>query len=139
MRQSKPGSVYKATHTLWYPIILCLFIIQLAACSPPLTVGILAGLTGSQSELGVAGRNGAMFRFEEENAHRGMNRFVPMVENDQNEPQRVPKLVQSLRRAGVAVVVGPFTSTIALAVTKEKEELLFFFSNRQCQAPGWPG
>jgi branched-chain amino acid transport system substrate-binding protein len=125
MRQSKTGSACTVVHILWCFLLPFLFVIQLAACSPPLTVGIIAGLTGSQSELGVAGRNGAMFRFEEENSSRGMNRFLLTIEDDQNDPRRVPDLVQRLRRAGVTVAIGPFTSTIALAVTKEGEDLLF--------------
>ncbi len=106
-------------------IIYFILIIQLSSCSPTLKVGIIAGLTGSQSELGVAGRNGAMFRFEEENTRRGRNRFMLTVEDDQNDQYRIPGLVQNLRRAGVAVAIGPFTSTIALAATKEAEDLLF--------------
>jgi branched-chain amino acid transport system substrate-binding protein len=125
MRQPKPGSVCKVVHALCYSILPVLMTILLVACSPPLKVGIIAGLTGSQSELGVAGRNGAMFRFEEENARRGMNRFLLTIEDDQNDPGRVPDLVERLRRAGVMVAIGPFTSTMALAVTKEGDDLLF--------------
>jgi branched-chain amino acid transport system substrate-binding protein len=66
-----------------------------------------------------------MFRFEEENARRGLNRFMLTIEDDQNDPLRIPGLVQKLRRNGVVVAIGPFTSTIALAVTKEGEDLLF--------------
>jgi branched-chain amino acid transport system substrate-binding protein len=98
---------------------------HMTACSPSLNVGIIAGLTGAQSELGVAGRNGAMFRFEEENARRGMNRFALVIEDDQNDPERVPGIVTRFREAGVTVVIGPFTSTVALAVTKEDPFLLF--------------
>lgn len=130
MRGSNPGRPVYTTDVPLYLVIPSLFILlllifQLAACSPPLKVGIIAGLTGSQSELGVAGRNGAMFRFEEENARRGMNRFRLTVEDDQNDTQRIPGIVEKFRKEGVTVAIGPFTSTIAFAVLDEAEELLF--------------
>ena len=106
-------------------LLLLVLLLQLIGCSPSLNVGVIAGLTGTQSELGVAGRNGALFRFEEENARRGMNRFVLSMEDDQNNPERVPEIAERFRKAGVSVVIGPFTSTIALAVTTEEPDLLF--------------
>jgi branched-chain amino acid transport system substrate-binding protein len=102
-----------------------LFVCLLAACSQPIRVGILAGLTGPQSELGVAGRNGAIFRFEEENTRRGMNRFYVSIKDDQNDTQRLPGIVDGFRKSGITVVLGPFTSTIALALVETDNDLLF--------------
>jgi len=129
MRWSNPAGPSRPADAFWRSGIVLLLLLYLTlhttACSQSLKVGIIAGLTGAQSELGVAGRNGAMFRFEEENARRGMNRFVLVMEDDQNDPERVPGIVTRFRDAGVSVVIGPFTSTIALAVTKEEPSLLF--------------
>lgn len=125
MKGSMSGCESKCTRTTLKILLLPVLLLQLIGCSPSLNVGIIAGLTGTPSELGVAGRNGALFRFEEENARRGMNRFVISMEDDQNNPERVPEITERFRKAGVSVVIGPFTSTIALAVTTEEPDLLF--------------
>lgn len=103
----------------------CILGVLLAACSSSHTVGIIAGMTGPPAELGIAGRNGIIFRFEEENSRRGMNRFVLTIEDDQNNPARVPGIIDRFQKAGVSVVIGPFTSTIALSVIDQQPTILF--------------
>jgi branched-chain amino acid transport system substrate-binding protein len=125
MRWSNQAGPSRTATAYWRSGVVLLLALLMTACSPSLNVGIIAGLTGAHSELGVAGRNGALFRFEEENARRGMNRFVLTMEDDQNDPERVPVIIDRFHKAGIPVVIGPFTSTIALAVTKEDPELLF--------------
>lgn len=85
-------------------------------------VGVVAGLSGIQSELGVAGRNGAILRVEEANAEGGRFRVVAM--DDRNDPAAVPGILAELEAQGVAAVIGPFTSSLTAAALEKPGKLL---------------
>jgi branched-chain amino acid transport system substrate-binding protein len=91
----------------------------LGACSkPPLKVGFVGGLTGRTSDLGVAGRDGALLALEQANAAGGVaGRQVELVTaDDQQNPTAAAAAFQSLRDAGVAAIVGPMTSAMAMVM-----------------------
>lgn len=101
----------------------CFAAIAFAACGRGETlVGVVAGLSGIQSELGVAGRNGAILRVEEANAAGGRFRIVAM--DDRNDPATVPGILAELEAQGVAAVIGPFTSSLTAAALEKPGKLL---------------
>ena len=91
----------------------------LGACTkPPLKIGFVAGLTGRTSDLGVAGRDGALLALEQANAAGGVGgRQVELLTaDDQQNPVAAAAAFQRLREAGVEAIVGPMTSAMAMAM-----------------------
>jgi branched-chain amino acid transport system substrate-binding protein len=89
----------------------------LGGCShaPPLHLGFIGTLPQRTSDLGVAGRNGAMLAIEQRNQAGGV-RGQPVqltVEDDGKDPVRASEAFSRLRAAGVQAVIGPFTSDMA--------------------------
>ncbi|MRR35699.1 amino acid ABC transporter substrate-binding protein, partial [bacterium] len=82
-----------------------------------LKIGYLGTLSGRHSDLGVAGRDGAVFAVEEINRSGGINgRPVELVvRDDQGEAEAAHKAVRELIDAKVAAIVGPMTSSMAMA------------------------
>ncbi|MBI4857381.1 MAG: ABC transporter substrate-binding protein [Acetobacterium woodii] len=99
---------------LFFPIIITL---ALTACmsQKPLTIGFVASLTGSTSELGVNGRNGLMMAVEEVNAGGGINgkSVEVVVKDDKNDPETGLTVDQELYEAGVSFIIGHMTSNMA--------------------------
>jgi len=85
----------------------------LAACtaSDAVRIGFIGDLG---SELGVGGRNGAELAVSTLNA-KGGARYELLVENDRNDPKVAQSSVASLAARNTAFVVGPMTSTMAVA------------------------
>lgn len=103
---------------------LCLAAAAFVSCGRSETlVGVVAGLSGLQSELGVAGRNGAIMRVEEANAAGGRFRVIAM--DDKNDPASVPGILAELEAKGVTAVIGPFTSSLTAAALEDPGKLLF--------------
>lgn len=108
------------------------FILILASCQPrTVTIGLVSGLTGPNSELGVAGRNGALMAVEDFNKDsqtRGF-RFALKVWDDQSDPASVKTGLEYFHAEGIRLVVGPFISAIAdEAVLTAREKDLFLLS-----------
>jgi branched-chain amino acid transport system substrate-binding protein len=107
---------------------LCLLV---AACAPPppIKLGFLGGLSGKFSDLGIATRNGALLSIEIANAAGGIDgRKLSLVEMDDKQDSQAALLAMAeLERQGVVAVIGPSTSSMAVAVTpfaNEKQLLL---------------
>lgn len=91
----------------------------LAGCQKPaIKVGFVGGLTGRTADLGVAARDGALLALEQANASGGVGgRLLELVTaDDQQDPAAAGTAFHRLREAGVAVVVGPVTSAMAMAM-----------------------
>jgi branched-chain amino acid transport system substrate-binding protein len=91
----------------------------LAACAKqPLKIGFVGGLTGRTADLGVAGRDGALLALEQANAAGGVGgRQVELLTaDDQQNPATAAAAFQRLRDAGVAAMVGPMTSAMAMVM-----------------------
>lgn len=99
-------------------VIAAACLVSASCARPPLRIGYLGPLTGRLSDLGVSGRNGAVSAVEERNGRGGIRgRKVELVsEDDIQDPVAAADAFDRLRKAGVAAVVGPMTSDIALAV-----------------------
>ena len=107
--------------------------LSLGACGPKpdIRIGFLGGLSGKFSDLGTSTRNGALLAVEQVNAAGGIDgRKLVMVEQDdkQNNEQAVIAMAE-LKKQGVVAIVGPSTSSIAMAVSgKANEEKLLLIA-----------
>jgi branched-chain amino acid transport system substrate-binding protein len=77
----------------------------------------LGGITGHASDLGTAGRDGALLAVEQINQQGGIHGAVIKLHefDDQQRPASVPKLFDEVKKSGVVAVVGPMTSSVAAA------------------------
>ncbi len=103
-------------------VLVCLGVLGcLSACSPkpPIAIGFLGGLSGKFSDLGIATRNGALLAVEHANAAGGVagRQLVLLEYDDKQSPEAALAAMESLKAQGVVAVVGPSTSSIAVAVT----------------------
>lgn len=100
-----------------HALLATVFALPLAACqrAPQLVkVGFVGGLSGSVAELGVQGRNGALLAVETLNQRDGP-RYELLVQDDQQDAQRIVAAIDALARDGVAFAIGPMTSAMAVA------------------------
>ncbi len=111
---------------------LCGFLplVLIIGCSGPSTLplGLVAGLSGQASELGVSGRNGALLALEEFNSARqhGQPEFELLDWDDQATPETLKQGLQSLYRRGVRIVIGPYISAMGEEAVKTARELDMF-------------
>jgi len=92
--------------------------LPLAGCDKaPLAVGFVGGLTGHAADLGIGGRDGALLAVEQVNQQGGLGgAAVTMHEfDDQHQPATLAALIATVKQSGVVAVVGPMTSSVALA------------------------
>ena len=92
----------------------------LGACSPsePVKIGYLGGMSGRGADLGTAGRDGVLLAVEEVNAAGGINgRKVELTMIDDGQKSETAlQAVETFKKSGVDVIVGPMTSSIAEAI-----------------------
>jgi branched-chain amino acid transport system substrate-binding protein len=89
----------------------------------PVKIGVLHPVTGAVAYSGQQGRAGAVLAFEEINAAGGIKSLrgatiEPVLADAQSRPEVGAAEVDKLAEAGVAAIVGPFASGIALATTQ---------------------
>lgn len=93
----------------------------LSACGPkpPIPMGFLGGLSGKFSDLGIATRNGTLLAVEQVNASGGIGgRKISLLELDDKQSTEAALLaMEEFKKQGVVAVIGPSTSSIAVAVT----------------------
>lgn len=89
----------------------------LTGCIPqkPLTIGFVASLTGSTSELGVNGRNGLMMAVEAINTSGGVNgkSVEVVVKDDKNDPETGLTIDQEFYEDDISFIIGHMTSNMA--------------------------
>ena len=95
----------------------------LRAQVPSVKIGVLHPVTGALAYSGQQGRAGAVLAFEEINAAGGIKslrgaKIEPVLADAQSRPEVGAAEVDKLAEAGVAAIVGPFASGIALATTQ---------------------
>jgi len=100
-------------------VVCCLFSL-LFACLPkePVRIGFVGGMSGRVADLGVSGRNGAMLAIEQRNAAGGiLGQPVELVVRDDGQnPEIAKKVVTELLNSNIELIIGPMTSSIAMAV-----------------------
>ncbi len=105
-----------AIGTFGFPAIL-------GAQAPAIKVGILHPVTGPLSYSGTQSRVGAQMAIEEINAAGGIKsmggaKIEALLADAQSRPDIGAAEVEKLNEAGVAAIVGPYASGIALATTQ---------------------
>jgi len=101
------------------PVLLALPTLTGCADRGP-RLALLAGLTGPASDLGVAGRDGAVLAIEDAAARTG----ATLLEfDDGQQPEQIAALAQRIANSDVTAVIGPMTSSIARVWIPEAERL----------------
>jgi len=104
-------------------VAVAVVVLVLGACSPPepLKVGMIAGLSGRVTDVGVAGRDGVLLAVEEANARGGIDgrKITLHVRDDKQDKKQCRSAISQLIAQGVAGVIGPMTSTMAVIVVPE--------------------
>ncbi|MDF1553127.1 MAG: ABC transporter substrate-binding protein [Deferrisomatales bacterium] len=94
-------------------------LVTLCACTDktPVQIGFVGGLSGRVADLGISGRDGVLLAVEQRNAQGGIHgRPVRLlVRDDRQDPETARVAVQELIDSGVAAIVGPMTSSMAMA------------------------
>lgn len=95
-------------------------VLALAGCGErkPLRVGFIGGLSGRVADLGIGGRNGTQLGVDDLNTGGGLDgRPVELLTRDDEQDTAVARRrLTELFDAGVAFVVGPMTSSMAVAL-----------------------
>jgi branched-chain amino acid transport system substrate-binding protein len=90
-----------------------------AGCSPPpaLRVGFLGSLSGRASDLGIGCREGTQLAIEDVNAAGGLRgrQLELVVRDDEQNADLARQRLTELHDLGVSFVIGPVTSSMALA------------------------
>src|SRR5258708_237515 len=95
----------------------------LRAQTPTIKIGVLHPVTGALANSGAQSRHGARLRIEEINAAGGIKalggaRIEPVYADAQSKPDIGASEVDKLAEAGVALVLGPYASGIAITTTQ---------------------
>lgn len=112
----------RENNTHWRKMILA-FIATLgfSACNPPepIRIGFVAGTSGRVADLGAVGRDAVQLAIEQCNQNGGIHgRPVQLfIKDDQQKPDVARQVVRELVDEGVVAIVGPMTSSMAIAVT----------------------
>lgn len=115
-RMIQTGGLLLAANTMvGFPSIL--------RAAQSIKIGIIHPVTGAFSYSGGQGRKGALIAIEEINARGGIASMGGMqleavLADAQSRPDIGATEVEKLNEAGVAAIVGPFISSIALATTQ---------------------
>jgi branched-chain amino acid transport system substrate-binding protein len=100
-------------------ILISLLLAGIAGCrkADPIKLGFVGGLTGRYSDLGTAGRNGALLAVEEANEKGGINgRAIELItRDDKQEPAAAVQADRELIAAGVTAIIGHMTSSMTMA------------------------
>ena len=95
-----------------------------SGCQPRdnVRIGFLGGLSGSLSDLGVGGRNGAQLAVDTLNAE-GREHFELLVEDDRQNPDAARAAIAAFSAQGARFAVGPMTSAMAVAAVPVADRL----------------
>ncbi|HRY72262.1 MAG TPA: ABC transporter substrate-binding protein [Spirochaetia bacterium] len=100
----------------------------LASCGrSPVPLGLVGVLSGRQSELAIAGRNGVELRIEEANAKGGLRgrRVELLVEDDEGTEAGFREAAARIAARKARIVIGPFLSSEGEFAAASAEPLLF--------------
>lgn len=86
-------------------------------------VGFIGGVSGRFADLGTTGRNGVMLAVEWRNERGGVagRRIVLSIKDDEQDPARARQVLQELIKEDVVAVLGPMTSSIAVAIVPDAD------------------
>jgi branched-chain amino acid transport system substrate-binding protein len=112
----KAATAGAALGTLGFPGLL-------RAQAASIKIGVLHPVSGFFSYSGTQSRAGAMMAIDEINAAGGIKsmggaKLEPLLADAQSKPDVGAAEVEKLNEAGVAAIVGPYASAIAIATTQ---------------------
>lgn len=91
----------------------------MAACAPPepVRIGFIGGTSGRVADLGIAGRDAVLLAVDLRNQAGGVagRKVEVLVRDDRQDPERAREVARDLIAQGVAGIVGPMTSAMAVA------------------------
>ncbi len=94
----------------------------------PIQIGMVAGLTGRMSQLGISARNAVLLAITEINDQGGIRgrKLELIVRDNQGDPKLCGQVIQELADQNVAGIIGPLMSKMAQTVleTIEKNPVL---------------
>ena len=100
-------------------IVLALFLFFLLESkdNTPVKFGFIGCLTGRLSDLGIAGRDGALLAAEKYNEAGGINgrRIELIIKDDQQDAETAVRGVKELIDEDVVAIIGHMTSTMSLS------------------------
>ena len=100
-------------------VVVVVIAAAVLACtrSEPILIGMVSGLTGRHSDLGISSRNGATLAVAEINEAGGVagRRLEMVVRDDGQDPEQARRAVTELVDAGVVAMIGHVTSSMAAA------------------------
>ncbi len=93
--------------------------VALTGCQPPepIKIGFVAGLSGRAADVGIGERDGAQQAVDDANAAGGLDgrKLELVVRDDEQKPELTARAVGELADGGVVFVIGPMTSSTAMA------------------------
>jgi len=102
-------------------LIFMLLWISISGCGSkkPVKIGFIASMSGRVADLGIAGLDAVQMLIEKENETGGIHgrRIQLVIKDDRHDPEVAGQAAQDLIRQGVAAVIGPMTSQMAMAIT----------------------
>ncbi|MCG8619085.1 MAG: ABC transporter substrate-binding protein [Desulfobacterales bacterium] len=109
-----------------HPFIVLILLLFFSGCSgnEPVTIGMVAGLSGRTSQLGVSARNAVQLAVAEANEAGGINgrEIRLMVRDNQGDSDVCADAVSELTDLGVSGIIGPLMSQMASGVLNRIEE-----------------
>ncbi|MEW6514901.1 MAG: penicillin-binding protein activator [Pseudomonadota bacterium] len=104
--------------------LCCLAVLAGCSSGEPIKLGYLGGLSGRVADLGEAGRNGVQLAVDQVNAAGGVGgRQVDLIiQDDGQDSQKAQAAIDAFVAAGVRTVIGPMTSTMAIAILDRSKE-----------------
>lgn len=105
-------------------LLICAAVFFGCADPGPVRIGFMAGLSGKVADLGISGRNGVILAVEQQNQAGGINgRPVELVvRDDRQDPEAAVLAVRELLDLDLDVIIGPMTSSMAMAVVPTVNE-----------------
>lgn len=102
-------------------LFLLFYFVLFTGCqsTSPIKIGFIAGTSGKIADLGIAGRDAVQLLVEQTNDQGGIHgqSIQLVIKDDRQDPEQARRAAEELVREGVAAVIGPMTSAMAMVTT----------------------
>lgn len=110
-------------------VVLLIFVLFITFHKSPIKIGFSGQLSGLNSPMGIAVKDGIVLALEEINNQGGIRgrKLELIIKDDKNEPERVLMVDAELIEEGVCTIIGHITSAMteaALPQVNDKQMLL---------------
>jgi len=105
-------------------LVISVILITAACQKQPVKIGFIGCITGKCSDLGLSAKNGVLLARDFLNGQGGINgRDIEIIIRDNAmDPDKTVEAVKMLKAEGVVAIIGPLTSTAAMAAAEEAEK-----------------